>query len=286
MNRTLLMAQSLYGEMGRAERQVADWLLSHAGEVLPYSIRELSQACGCSEATVVRFSRKLGFNGYQELKLSLAQDSERKIITPYITAEDGCFDIFEKVCNDVYLSLERTKKALSAAEMAAAAEKIAAAGKVVLIGLGSSASVASDASDKLLRAGKSSASYSDTHMQMVAVSRLGKNDVLVGISQSGLSKDIVEAMREAKNRGATTVAVTSKEKTPLTKQSDIVLMTDTEEVRHSALGFSSHLSRRLVLDALCYKVVYMNEESVLRELSETERNLRSKRVSEEKTPRI
>ncbi len=282
MNRTLLQAQSMYADMGRAERQVADWLLSHAGEVLPYTIRELSEACGASEATIVRFSRRLGFCGYQELKLSLAQDSERKIITPNITQSDTCFDIFEKVCNDVYLSLERTKKTLSAAEMTRAADAVAKAGKVVLIGLGSSASVASDASDKLLRAGCNSASYSDTHMQTVAASRLRAGDTLIGISQSGTSKDIVESMRLARSLGATTVAVTSKERSPLTRQSDIVLLTDTDEVRHSALALSSHLSRRLVMDALCYKVVYMNEALVLRSLSEVEASLQSKRVAEEK----
>ncbi len=279
MNRTLLQAQSLYTDMGKAERRVADWLLSHPGEVLPFAIRELATACDTSEATIVRFSRRLGFNGYQELKLSLASEAEKRIIAPNITAEDSCFDVFEKICNDAYLSLERTKKTLSAPGMAAAADAIAAAGRVVLIGLGSSASVASDASDKLLRACCNSASYGDTHMQTIAVSRLLPGDVLIGISHSGSSKDIVDAMRIAKERGATTVSITSKERSPITRQSDIVLLTDTEEVRHSSLGLSSHLSRLLVLDALCYRVVYKNEEKVREMLSNAETSLRSKRVT-------
>lgn len=279
MNRTLLQAQSLYADMGKAERRVADWLLSHPGEVLPYAIRELATACDTSEATIVRFSRRLGFNGYQELKLSLASEAERKIIAPNITADDTCFDVFEKICNDAYLSLERTKKTLSADGMAQAADAIAAAGRVVLIGLGSSASVASDASDKLLRACCNSAAYSDTHMQTIAVSRLLPGDVLIGVSHSGSSKDIVDAMRIAKERGATTISITAKEKSPITRQSDIVLLTDTEEVRHSSLGLSSHLSRLLVLDALCYRVVYKNEEKVREALRATETSLRSKRVN-------
>ena len=279
MNRTLLQAQSLYADMGKAERRVADWLLSHPGEVLPFAIRELATACDTSEATIVRFSRRLGFNGYQELKLSLASEAEKRIIAPNITAEDSCFDVFEKICNDAYLSLERTKKTLSAPGMAAAADAIAAAGRVVLIGLGSSASVASDASDKLLRACCNSASYGDTHMQTIAVSRLLPGDVLIGISHSGSSKDIVDAMRIAKERGATTISITSKERSPITRQSDIVLLTDTEEVRHSSLGLSSHLSRLLVLDALCYRVVYKNEEKVREMLSNAETSLRSKRVT-------
>ena len=277
MNRTLLQAQSLYADMGPAERRIADWLLSHPGEVLPFAIRELALACDASEATIVRFSRRLGFSGYQELKLSLASEAERRVVAPHITKDDACFDVFEKICNDAYLSLERTKKTLSAKAMADASAAIAAAGRVVLIGLGSSASVASDASDKLLRAGCNSASYGDTHMQTIAVSQLSARDVLVGVSHSGSSKDIVDAMRLAKERGVFTVSITSKERSPITRQSDVVLLTDTEEVRHSSLGLSSHLSRLLVLDALCYRVVYMNEEKI-RAVHEVETTLRSKRV--------
>ena len=278
MNRTLLQAQSMYTEMGPAERRVADWLLSHPGEVLPFAIRELACACDTSEATIVRFSRRLGFQGYQELKLSLASEAERRIVSPSITEDDSCFDVFEKICNDAYLSLERTQKTLSANAMTQAANAIARAGRVVLIGLGSSASVASDASDKLLRAGCNSASYGDTHMQTIAVSQLTPRDVLIGVSHSGSSKDIVEAMRLAKERGVTTVSITSKERSPITRQSDVVLLTDTEETRHSSLGLSSHLSRLLVLDALCYRVVYMNEEKVRAAIDSTESSLRSKRI--------
>ena len=103
--------------------------------------------------------------------------------------------------------------------------------------------------------------------------------MLIGISHSGSSKDIVDAMRIAKERGATTISITSKEKSPITRQSDIVLLTDTEEVRHSSLGLSAHLSRLLVLDALCYRVVYKNEEKVREVLRATETSLRSKRVN-------
>lgn len=278
MNRTLLQAQSMYADMGPAERRVADWLLSHPGEVLPFAIRELACACDTSEATIVRFSRRLGFQGYQDLKLSLASEAERRIVSPSITEEDSCFDVFEKICNDAYLSLERTQKTLSADAMMRAADAIAHAGRVVLIGLGSSASVASDASDKLLRAGCNSASYGDTHMQTIAVSQLTSRDVLIGVSHSGSSKDIVDAMRLAKERGVTTVSITSKERSPITRQSDVVLLTDTEETRHSSLGLSSHLSRLLVLDALCYRVVYMNEEKVRAAIDSTESSLRSKRI--------
>ena len=110
MNRTLLKAQLLYEAMGKSEKRVADWLLSHPGEVLPYSITELATLSESSEATIVRFSKRLGFSGYQELKLSLAQEHENRVVSPTITQTDSCFESLEKVCNDAYLSLERTKR--------------------------------------------------------------------------------------------------------------------------------------------------------------------------------
>ena len=279
MNRTLLQAQLMYNDMGRSEKRVADWLFSHSGEVLPYSITDLASKCDSSEATIVRFSKRLGCSGYQELKLTLAKEHEKKVIVPTITSTDDCYAIFEKVCNDAYMSLERTKKTLSAEGMTKAVKAISAARRVVLIGLGASAQVAEDASNKLLRAGSNSSAYSDTHMQMIAVSQLTAGDVVIGISQSGSSKDVVESMKMARSRGATTISITSKERSPIARQSDILLLTDTEETRHSSLGLNSHISRLIVIDALCYKIVYQNSERAF-SVGESEAELQSKRIIE------
>lgn len=279
INRTLLQAQLLYDNLGSAEKRVADWLFSHSGEVLPYSITDLASKCESSEATIVRFSKRLGCAGYQDLKLTLAKEHDKKVISPTITGEDDCFSIFEKVCNDAYMSLERTKKTLSPEAMTRAALAIGDARRVVIIGLGASASVAEEASNKLLRAGCNSSAYADTHMQAVAVSQLGEGDCVIGISQSGSSKDIIEAMKTARARGATTVSITSREKSPIARQSDVLLLTDTEETRHSTLGLSSHLARLVVIDALCYKIVYQNSERAFN-IGESEAELKSKRIAE------
>ena len=279
MNRTLLQAQLRYNDMGKSEKKVADWLFSHSGEILPYSITDLASKCDSSEATIVRFSKRLGYSGYQELKLFLAQEYEKKVIVPNITGADDCFSIFEKVCNDAYMSLERTKKTLSAEAMARAADAISASRRVVLIGLGTSGSVAEDASNKFLRAGCNSSAYVDTHMQAIAVSQLTAGDVLIGISQSGASKDIVEAMKTAKAHGATTVAITSRERSPIARLSEIVLLTDTEETRHSTLGLNSHIARLIVIDSLCYRIVYQNLARAA-SIGISEAELKSKRIED------
>lgn len=265
--------------MGKSERRVADWLFSHSGEILPYSISDLAFKCESSEATIVRFSKRLGCTGYQDLKLKLAREHDKRVIAPTITAEDDCFAIFEKVCNDAYMSLERTKKTLSPEAMNAAVEAISQSGRVVLIGLGTSAQVAEDAANKLLRAGCNSSAYADTHMQAIAVSQLRPGDTVIGISQSGASKDIVESMKVARARGARTIAITSREKSPIARISDVLLLTDTEETRHSTLGLNSHLARLVVIDALCYKLVYQNAERA-QTVGEGEEELKAKRIED------
>lgn len=281
MNRTLLLAQSLYSEMGKSEKKVADWLFSHSGENFSGSITELAEKCDSSEATIVRFSRRLGFQGFSDLKLSLAQEVEKKVISPYITESDSCYEIFEKLCNDTYLSLERTKKMLVSENLTNAVKALAGARKIVLIGLGSSATAAAEAANKFLRAGYNAASYADTHMQAIVVSQLTELDVLIGVSQSGSSKDIVECLKLAKSRGVTTICVTGKEKSPITRQSDISLVTDTEEVRHSYVGLNSHLSRTLLMDALCFGMAYAGEGDRLAGISSNAQALESKRINDD-----
>lgn len=281
MNQTILKAQLLYKDMGKSERKIADWLIAHPGGDLPLSITELAEKCGSSEATIVRFARRLGFSGYGELKISVAKEPDSKVVSSTIDENDSCFEILEKICNDAYLSLERTLRNMAPEDISAAANLIAGAGKTVLIGLGSSVSVAQDAANKFLRAGCQAYSYGDTHMQMIAVSLMKEGDVLVGVSQSGASKDIVEAMKLAKSRGISTVSITGTERSPITKQSDITLLTDTEETKHSSLALSSHLSRLVVIDALCYYLVYRNEDNRAAKIDdENEKSLVTKRVKE------
>jgi DNA-binding MurR/RpiR family transcriptional regulator len=86
-------------------------------------------------------------------------------------------------------------------------------------------------------------------------------------------------MKVARSRGATTISITSKERSPIARQSDILLLTDTEETKHSSLGLNSHISRLILIDALCYKIVYQNT-ALAHSVGESEAELLSKRIAE------
>lgn len=276
MGKTLLNIRILYNDMGKAEKKIADFLMQNPRAVLPLSITELAEHCGCGEATIVRFSRRLGFVGYQQMKLAIAGEEDIRPIGDSISEADGAFEVFEKVCSDIYCSLEKTKKEIDRRALSACCEAILAARRVLIFGLGNSASVAFDAEHKLLRLGIDATAYADNHMQAIAAAHTGAGDVVIGISHSGSSRDIIEAMRIASEHGAKTVALTNIGKSPIGKVSDLVLCTVSDETNYSILGLNSRIAQLAIIDTIySYLVCHLDQADGA--IKETENALQIKK---------
>ena len=170
-----------------------------------------------------------------------------------------------------------TKNAIDKPSLEKAASTIMSARQVLIYGLGNSASVALDFQHKLLRAGCNAAAFSDNHMQVISASHLTDNDVAIGISHSGSSKDIVEALKIAKSNGATTVAITNKGKSPIVKQSDIVLSTASNETKYSILGLNSRISQLAIVSSIYYYIVYHQNAHAIEAIKMTESSLQNKK---------
>ena len=265
--------------MGPAERRIAEYLLKHSGEVIDLSISELAAACGVGDATAVRFSRRLGLGGYGELKLRIAAElSEASSISAEIARGDSCFDIFRKRIADITASLVNTESVLDPTSLERTAQALMDAERTVIFGLGNSAAVAQDAAHKLLRLGLSAQSCCDNHMQAIIASHLRRGCVCIGISHSGHSRDIVEAIRLANACGATTVAITNHAASPLVDAADISLFTKSDETRHSILAMSSRIAQLAIFDSLyTYLVLNLDREST-RAIYNTETALQNKKT--------
>lgn len=277
MDKTTLNINILYNQMSKAEKRIADWLIANPGEILPLSIVDLAEKCDCSEATIVRFAKHLGFSGYQELKISLAQETNSTSVSTNITSNDSLEEIYDKVCNDIYCSLERTKMVLNTDILEDACKKISIAEKIVIFGLGNSASIALDAGHKLQRTGCNAYAYSDNHMQVIAASHLTYKDVAIGISHSGSSKDIVDALKIAKEAGATTIAITNSGKSPIQKYSDFTLFTASDETKHNILALNSRIAQLSIINAIYFYLVYHKSDKAFESIKETEMSLLSKK---------
>ena len=262
--------------MGNAEKKIADFLMKNPSGILPLSITELAEKCGGSEATIVRFAKRLGFDGYQQLKISLAQEENVPSIGADISKEDDAATVFSKVCDDIYCSLEKTKKALSPKNLEKACQAILNAKDILLFGLGNSASVALDAAHKFFRLGLSAHAYTDNHMQVIAAAHTDEKCVVIGFSHSGSSKDIVQALELAKAQNATTIAVTNYGKSPIDKVSDVILSTVSDETNYSILGLKSRIASLAIVDAI-YSWLVCHLSASSEKINETESALQRKK---------
>ena len=249
--------------MGPAEKRIADYLLTHTGEIIDLPISELAKMCDCGYATIVRFSRRLGLCGYQELKLRIAAElNASSSISSEIEKNDSCFNIFKKRIIDISESLYNTETVLDAEALDKAAAALNKAERIVIFGLGNSAAIAQDAAHKFLRLGLSAQACCDNHMQAIIASHLKRGCVAVAISHSGSSKDIVEAIQLSKACGATTVAITNYSASPLADSSDITLFTKADETKHSILAMSSRISQLAIIDSIyTYMMLNSNKRS-------------------------
>ncbi len=277
MATTLYKIKALYKHMGRAEKKIADQILKSPQDMISSSIAELAELCDCGEATIVRFSRRIGLSGFQELKIAIAQELKSAPIVD-VGPDDGCLDIFEKRISEIAAALESTRFALSKEEMENAAKTIMQAKRIVIFGLGNSAPIAMDAQHKFLRAGLDAAACSDNHLQAIVAAHLSTNDVCLCISHSGASSDIVEAQKIAKQHGATTICITNKAPSPLAKISDIKLYTSAEETKYMILALSSRLAQLAIIDAIYAYIVYHSNSTVIEAVTQTEKALESKKT--------
>ena len=258
---------------------LTDWLMKNFSDMMNMSISELANNCGCGEATIVRFSRRLGLSGYQELKLKIAQESANTAAGGVmgIEQDDTCYEIFKKRISDIHIALENTKSVLNPEEFEKAANALRTASRIVIFGLGNSASVAVDAQHKFLRAGLDAVAYCDNHMQAIAASHLHKGDVAIGISHSGASIDVVEALKTAKEAGALTICLTNFGNSPIQRYSDIVLNTRSDETKYSILAMSSRIAQLAIFDALYTYIVMNSNKAAVKAIKETETALQSKK---------
>lgn len=278
MKSIILRIRSDYEKMGRGERKIASLLTSDPHSILPLTITQFAELAGCGTATLVRFAKRLGFNGYQELKIAIAQEistlsNEKDQISP----DDSCYYMFTKRLRDIQVALQKTRFVLSPTAMDTAAKKIMSAKRIVIFGLGNSAAIAHDAQHKFLRVGLNATACSDNHLQSIIASHLDADCVAIGISHSGRSVDIVHALTLARINGATTICVTNHDTSPITEVSDICLFTQSEETQHSILAMSSRIAQLTIFDAIYTYIVANTNSGAIEAIMNTETALKEKK---------
>ncbi|MBQ7759231.1 MurR/RpiR family transcriptional regulator [Anaerotignum sp.] len=274
----LLRMEAMRDSLGQAERKVVDYILENPEKVIYLSVAGLAESSGVSDATVVRACRKLGLSGYQDFKVTLAQD----IVTPMqsiheeISEDDTASGIVDKVFQGTMQALTLTHDSLDAEALVKAADAITNARRVVILGMGSSYSVAVDMQHKLLRLGIDAVAFNDSHIQTITASLLTKDDVVFAISHSGSSKDIVDNTKLAKSNGATTISLTSIGSSPLSKTTDIQLYTASKETQYRIVALSSRIAQEVIIDTL-YTLIAIRDKKYVDGFHKIEKAIQRKK---------
>ena len=235
-----------------SEKTVAAYVLLHPEEIMNMSVSEAARDIEVGESTVIRFCRALGYKGYQEFKLKLAQDLVEPVefIHENITFADSAAELSQKVFQTNIKAVGDTMKALDPHMVEVAARALADSGRVDIYGVGYSSFTALDAKLKFVRLGLTADAYGDAHLQAMAAASLKKGDVAIGISHSGSTKDVVDALAAARKAGAATISITNFSPSPITRASDVVLLTASPESPLGGEVLTSRIAQLCVLDVL------------------------------------
>jgi RpiR family carbohydrate utilization transcriptional regulator len=266
-------------KLRKSEKKVADFVLEKADEAVRLSITELAQQCRTSEPTVIRFCRQLGLKGYLDLRLNLAAaHPSRHPILEDVRATDNPVDIFAATMNAVIRAVNVTLREINLKIFSAAVDAMASASRWEFYGLGGSGAVAMDAHHKFFRLGTPCIAYSDPHMQIMSAAQLGDKDLIVCISHSGSTKDLIQSAEMARESGATVVGIIGKARSPLAAVCHYPLSVGSEEVAIRLAPMSSRLMQLAVLDALFVSVAMRMADSSAARLDKVKRALREKHV--------
>lgn len=258
----LSRVQNRYSSLRRSEQKVADYLQKNFDRRLDISITEFAKLLDVSEATVSRFCRTLGYKGFQDLKLSLATDlsalGEFQNIPVDIVETDHPGVVGKKLSNTLSNAIVETQRNLDMDQLNAAVEEISKAKRVDLYGVGGAYAVAIEANHLFLKAGINCAAYSDGYMQTATASMLGEGCVAVGLSHTGLSMDVVNALKIASENGAVTIGITSNRESPLAQTSEICLCTPSRNKDIPLYGdfMEARVGQLYVIDLLYLGIIF------------------------------
>jgi DNA-binding MurR/RpiR family transcriptional regulator len=263
-----------------AERVIADFVLDNAEHVVQMSISQLARDANVGESTIIRFCRALAYKGYQEFKLRLAQDLVEPVeyIHENISFEDSIDELAQKIFQTNAKAVEDTKKALDSEMVEVAAKALAMARRIDIYGVGYSFFTALDAKYKFARLGLIADAHGDAHLQIMAAASLSRKDVAIGISHSGSTKDVMDALNRARKSKATILAITNFSPSPITKISDAILLTASPETPLGGEVLTSRIAQLCVIDVLSVAVAVALGEKCLDFIQKTSEAIRRKRA--------
>lgn len=264
---SLVIIRSHYPNMFESEKKIADFILRHPEDAVNMTVSALAHRTGVANSSVVRFCQRIGFRGFTQLKISVAKSmqkhNEYKLILDDINADDNPISAASKVFSSSIRALSDTWETIDKNELCRAVDFIIRAKRIEFYGVGTSASLASDAYYRLMRIGMPAYAATDPHIMRLSANMLDENCVAVGISHTGRTIDIIRTLEIARSKGARIICITSFHGSPVTSLADVKLVTLTPETRIMKEALTSRIAHIAVLDSIYACAALLKSETSL-----------------------
>lgn len=253
--------------LSRAEKAVAESVLENPEAVAQLTLAQLSRESRSSDATVIRFARAIGFDGFTAMQKAFAGcisvNDDPSLLS--VMQSDDMASILKKVYQSNIQILSDTLE-LADASYDRALDAMLRARAIHFFGVGDAHAACEQASMKISRMGIPSTSHSDVMLQLTAAGNMTKEDVCIAVSYEGRSRNVVECQRVAKSRGATTIGVTGISKSPLIKYTDICLPIAVSDLTYGRDKVTRRVADQFILDALVLGYSIKSEKQLRKQL--------------------
>jgi DNA-binding MurR/RpiR family transcriptional regulator len=273
-----------------SEIAIAEAILLNPAAAVKMNISQIAESSGTSVASVVRFCKTVGYKGYPEFRMALIGQLSRQSDDEYvseldsgITLEDSAEEVIKKVAQADAMAIQTTAERLDIKTFKKTVAAWDKAQTIGIVGFASSSYVALDLQLKLNRLGKNAIAWSDFHTALTSISVLKPGDVVVAISHSGTTVDIIEVMTEFKKRGILIILITNALRSPATAIADLTLFTSARETLFRSGATASRIAQLTVVDCLCVSLAQLNwveTKTALDESREAVSGRSGKKVSE------
>lgn len=275
----LPILRSSYENLTNAERRIADYIMDNPHTFIKQTVSDIASSTKSSEITVSRFCKKLGFNGLQNLKIALASGIKPSNNLNYqnIETTDSYQLIAGKIFQNIADGLNDTLKLLNFADVDHAVTLLSKAKRIAAYGFGNSATICKDIETRFIRFGIPVQAYSDSHQQFTSASLLNKNDVIIAVSHTGSSTELLESVKIAKQNAAKIIAITSYSNSALSKLADITLTGMGREVHYRSEAMASRLIHIAIVDLLYTGMSIKKHTSYVKNINKMRKVIAQKR---------
>lgn len=260
------LIRAKYNTLSRSQMQVAEYVTGNPEKVMLLSLADLAAACGVSEPTIMRFLRKLGYQSYQVFRVNVAQNTARdtdKALYSDVAPGDSCEEIMRKVISSTKCSLDDLPQVLEPAAIEQACRAMLRARRVMVVGVGASYAIAFDLCHKLLKLGIDAQCYNDPHIINIACDNLDGESVLVAISHSGESREILWGASAAAAAGCPVYAITSFSSSSLAKSATLNIISASLETNYRSDAMTSRIIQLCIIDMLYIRMALLGGEATL-----------------------